>query len=59
MSAKVLRGSRNPVPFQDECLKPRCEKRVPEGYGFQLCERHLAKAWAAFQILLNEKQVTL
>ena len=59
MTARRISAPRNPVPFQNECIKPNCEKRVPEGYGFQLCERHLAKSWAAFQILLNEKQISL
>lgn len=34
-----------------ECLHQHCEKQVPDHYGFQLCERHLAKAWAAFEVL--------
>lgn len=59
MTVKILGTSRKPAPFQSDCLKPNCDTRVPEGYKFQLCERHLAKAWAAFQVMLNEGEISL
>lgn len=43
----------------DECLHRNCEKQVPEHYGFQLCERHLAKAWAAFEVLHGQTEETI
>lgn len=33
------------------CLDEDCEKTVPDEHGFKLCARHLAKAWAAWEIL--------
>lgn len=51
MITRTTQASSAPRPFESECLKPRCSAAVPEGYGFQLCPRHLAKAWAAFEII--------
>lgn len=39
-----------PEPFRSTCLMHHCETEIPDPKSFPLCERHLAKAWAAYEI---------
>lgn len=36
--------------FDDECLVFTCQSNVPAHHGFPLCDHHLKKAWAAFEV---------
>lgn len=45
-----------PEPHDTECLVHHCEKEVPQHHGFKLCERHLAKAWAAYELANGRPQ---
>ena len=46
-----------PTAHQHECLVHHCEQNVPPTHGFQLCERHLAKAWAAYELAHGRPEV--
>lgn len=41
-------GNMNPNAFI--CNMDHCEVRIADGVGIFLCERHLQKAWAAYQV---------
>lgn len=40
-----------PGHFKDQCDLGHCERPVADEVGIRLCDRHLRKAWAAFEFL--------
>lgn len=40
-------------PLDVRCNMDHCDKQIPDGIGIFLCERHLQKAWAAYQIVMG------
>lgn len=42
--------------FADECSIPHCDGTRPEGIGISLCRNHLRKAWAAYELVVDEDE---
>lgn len=50
---RAVRQPERTVPAVHICNMDQCERAASDRVGLALCERHLEKAWAAYQVLMG------
>lgn len=50
---RAVRQPERTVPAVHICNMDQCERAASDRVGIALCERHLEKAWAAYQVLMG------